>query len=56
MTAFKAKVKAVYPKSKCESWAGGWIVTRAGMLVIGVGKTAFLAWVDAWRNIEVKNS
>ena len=51
MTAFKAKVMAVYPDAFCSVVAGDWwVYTRNQGL--GVGKTAFSAWVDAWRGIE----
>ena len=60
MTAFKAKVKAVYPDTCCFHLAvsGVWMVCKSntGTHLLGSSKTAFLAWVDAWRNIEAKNS
>ena len=53
MTAYKAKVKAVYPCARCIRWGGEWCVIGACPLPIyGSGKTAFAAWVDAWREIE----
>jgi hypothetical protein len=56
MTAYKAKVKAVYPAAYCwPCGVGCWRIYHKHQK-IGKGKTAFLAWVDAWRNIEAKNN
>lgn len=57
MTAFKAKVKVVHPKAYCAKRKHMWKVCVPPLWdqwtrVLGQGRTAFSAWVDAWRNIE----
>ena len=66
MTAFKAKVREVYPDAWCSKrisktseygWAVAHDLRRGGFCSkLGEGKTAFAAWDDAWQNIEAKNS
>jgi hypothetical protein len=53
MTAYKSKVKAVYPNAVCRLGINYWWVSTTGN-PIGAGDTAFLAWLDAWRNIDAK--
>ena len=55
MTAFKEKVKADFPSAFCIHDGLQWSVW-VHKAFFGSGKTAFAAWVDAWRNIEAKNS
>ena len=50
MTAFKAKVKADFPSAFCIHDGLQWSVW-VHKAFFGSGKTAFAAWVDAWRNI-----
>lgn len=53
MTAYKAKVLSVHPDARCIRWGGEWcVIGVCPVPVYGVGKTAFMAWFDAWRNIS----
>jgi hypothetical protein len=55
MTAYKAKVLMVYPDARCRrDWGDWWRVSRGGVYLGSNSKTAFAAWVDAWRNIDAK--